>query len=170
MALPAKPSRCNQAAPTLRSTRATTLHVAFRREDEASERRSGTARGAQRAAPILPLPDAAQDRVIVAHAGPDLTFPAAPGQHVAAPVDGKVVFAGTFKRYGWLLILEHEREYHTLLWGFARLDVKRGDQVHVGQIVGIMDARDDDPPVLHVERRRNGQPIDLAASSNGIQG
>ena len=94
----------------------------------------------------------------------------APGQHVAAPVDGKVVFAGTFKRYGWLLILEHEREYHTLLWGFARLDVKRGDQVHVGQIVGIMDARDDDPPVLHVERRRNGRPIDLAASSNGIQG
>ena len=150
--------------------RATTLHVAFRREDEASERRSGTARGAQRAAPILPLPDAARDRVIVAHAGPDLTFPAAPGQHVAAPVDGKVVFAGTFKRYGWLLILEHEREYHTLLWGFARLDVKRGDQVHVGQIVGIMDARDDDPPVLHVERRRNGRPIDLAASSNGIQG
>ena len=98
----------------------------------------------------LPLPDAARDRVIVAHARPDQTFPAAPGQHVAAPVDGKVVFAGTFKRYGWLLILEHEREYHTLLRGFARLDVKRGDQVRVGQIVGIMDARDDDPPVLHV--------------------
>ena len=89
---------------------------------------------------------------------------------MAAPVEGKVVFAGTFKSYGWLLILEHEREYHTLLWGFARLDVRRGDQVHVGQIVGIMDAQGDDPPVLHVERRRNGRPIDLAASSNGIQG
>ena len=98
----------------------------------------------------------------------DLAQRAVPAQ--TAPVDGKVVFAGTFKSYGWLLILEHGREYHTLLWGFARLDVERGDQVHVGQIVGVMGARGDDPPVLHLERRRNGRPIDLAASSNGIQG
>jgi murein hydrolase activator len=150
--------------------RASVLKVAFRREDGLYEQSGGIAGSARRAAPILPLPDAAQDRVSVAHAGPELAFPAAPGQRVAAPVDGKVVFAGTFKSYGWLLILEHEREYHTLLWGFARLDVKRDDQVHVGQIVGIMDAQGDDPPVLHVERRRHGRPIDLAASSNGIQG
>jgi murein hydrolase activator len=150
--------------------RASVLEVAFRREDDLSEQSGGTAASARRAAPILPLPEAAQDRVGVAQAGPELAFPAAPGQRVAAPVDGKVVFAGTFKSYGWLLILEHEREYHTLLWGFARLDVKRDDQVHVGQIVGIMDAQGDDPPVLHVERRRHGRPIDLAASSNGIQG
>jgi murein DD-endopeptidase MepM/ murein hydrolase activator NlpD len=150
--------------------RASVLDVAFRREDGLSEQSSGTAGSARRAAPVLTLPEALQDRVSVAHAGPELAFRAAPGQRVAAPVDGKVVFAGTFKSYGWLLILEHEREYHTLLWGFARLDVKRDDQVHVGQIVGIMDAPGDDPPVLHVERRRHGRPIDLAASSNGIQG
>jgi septal ring factor EnvC (AmiA/AmiB activator) len=158
------------AGPPDALARATTLDVAFRREDEPSGHRSARARSGRVAAPILPLPEAAQDRVLVVRGGPELAFAAAPGQRVAAPVDGKVVFAGTFKSYGWLLILEHEREYHTLLWGFARLDVKRGDQVHVGQIVGIMDAQDDDPPVLHVERRRNGRPIDLAASSNGIQG
>ncbi|HEX2479955.1 MAG TPA: peptidoglycan DD-metalloendopeptidase family protein [Geminicoccaceae bacterium] len=162
---PARPGGSRDAI-----ARATALDVAFRREDDLSGRRSATARGGQGAAPILPLPEAAQDRVMVAHGGPELTFSAAPGQRVAAPVAGKVVFAGTFKSYGWLLILEHEREDHTLLWGFARLDVERGDQVRVGQIVGIMDARGDDPPVLHVERRRNGRPIDLAASSNGIQG
>jgi septal ring factor EnvC (AmiA/AmiB activator) len=152
------------------SGRVNVLDVAFRRDGHLSEPLRGTAGSARRAAPILPLPEAAQDRVIVAHGGPELTFPGSPGQRVAAPVEGKVVFAGTFKSYGWLLILEHEREYHTLLWGLARLDVRRGDQVHVGQIVGIMDAQGDDPPVLHVERRRNGRPIDLAASSNGIQG
>jgi murein hydrolase activator len=150
--------------------RASALDAAFRREDDPSEQTSGRARGARRAAPILPQPETARDRAIAAHGGPELAFPALPGQPVAASVDGKVAFAGTFKSYGWLLILEHEREYHTLLWGFARLDVKRGDQVHVGEIVGVMDARGDDPPVLHVERRRNGRPIDLAASSNGIQG
>lgn len=149
---------------------ATTLDVAFRREHDLAEPRSGAMRVGRRAAPMLPLPEAVRDRVVAAHRGPELAFPAAPGQPVGAPVDGKVVFAGTFKSYGWLLILEHEREYHTLLWGFARLDVKRGDQVHVGQIVGIMDAQGEDPPLLHVERRRNGRPIDLAASSNGIQG
>jgi septal ring factor EnvC (AmiA/AmiB activator) len=149
---------------------ATTLDVAFRREHDLAERRSGALRAGRRAAPILPLPEAVQDRFGAAHDGPELAFPAAPGQPVAAPVDGKVVFAGTFKSYGWLLILEHEREYHTLLWGFARLDVQRGDQVHVGQIVGIMDAQGEDPPVLHVEWRRNGRPIDVAATSNGIQG
>jgi murein hydrolase activator len=150
--------------------RATTLDVAFRCERDLDELGGGTSRLGRRAAPILPSPEAVQNHVLAAHGGPELAFPAAPGQPVAAPVDGKVVFAGTFKSYGWLLILEHQREYHTLLWGFARLDVRRGDQVHVGQIVGIMDARGDDPPVLHVERRRNGRPIDLAASSNGIQG
>lgn len=148
---------------------AAALEVAFRREGDLSER-SETARRGQGTVPILPVPEAAQDRLVVARGRPEVAFPAAPGQSVAAPVDGRVVFAGAFKSYGWLLILEHQREYHTLLWGFARLDVKRGDQVHVGQIVGIMDARGDDPPVLHVERRRNGRPIDLAASSNGIQG
>jgi hypothetical protein len=128
------------------------------------------ARAGLSTAPLLPVPEGAHDRVLLAHAGPELSIPAAPGQPVAAPVDGRVVFAGRFKSYGLLLILEHEGEYHTLLWGFARLDVHHGDQVGIGQIVGIMDARGDDPPVLHVERRRNGRPIDIAASSNGIQG
>ena len=99
-----------------------------------------------------------------------MTIPAAPGQAVATPVEGRVAFAGSFKSYGLLLILEHEGEYHTLLWGFARLEVRQGDQVQVGRIVGIMDARGDDPPVLHVERRQRGRPVDIAASSNGIQG
>jgi murein hydrolase activator len=101
---------------------------------------------------------------------PEITIAAAPGQGVAAPVDGTIVFADRFKSYGLLLIIEHEREYHTLLWGFAWLDVSLGDYVQAGQVVGIMGARGDGPPVLHVERRRNGRPINLAARSSGIQG
>ena len=120
--------------------------------------------------PILTVPAGPHDPGLIAHGGPDLSISAAPGQEVAAPVDGRVAFAGNFKSYGLLLILEHQGEYHTLLWGFARLDVRHGDQVQAGQIVGIMGARGDDAPVLHVERRRNGRPLDVAASSNGIQG
>ena len=99
-----------------------------------------------------------------------MTILAAPGQGIAAPVDGRIVFADQFKSYGLLLIIEHEHEYHTLLRGFARLDVSLGEHVQVGQIVGIMGASGNDPPVLHVERRRHGRPVNLAAGSSGIQG
>jgi murein DD-endopeptidase MepM/ murein hydrolase activator NlpD len=100
----------------------------------------------------------------------EVAFAAAPGQAVAAPVAGEVVFAGAFRSYGLLLIIEHEHEYHTLLWGFARLDVETGAAVRVGQLVGIMGTQSPGPPVLHVERRRYGRPINLAASSSGIRG
>ena len=127
-------------------------------------------RGALPAPPILIVPAHPDGQSLIAQGGPEVIIPAAPGQAVAAPAAGRVAFAGSFKSYGLLLILEHEAEYHTLLWGFARLEVRQGDQVQVGRIVGIMDARGDDPPVLHVERRRRGRPVDIAASSNGIQG
>jgi murein DD-endopeptidase MepM/ murein hydrolase activator NlpD len=97
---------------------------------------------------------------------------ALPRQRVATPDDGEVVFAGEFRSYGLLLIIEHDPEYHTLLWGFSRLDVELGDSLHQGQIVGI--AGRGEAPKLHVEMRRNGRPVNpevwLAASNSGVKG
>jgi len=97
---------------------------------------------------------------------------AAPRQPVAAPGDGRIVFAGDFRSYGLLLIIEHGSGYHTLLWGFSSLDVGMGDAVQTGQILGIL--RDEASPKLHVELRRNGLPVSpevwLAASNSGIKG
>jgi hypothetical protein len=146
------------------------LDVAFWPDGGSLPEGAARARGALPGLPVLTVPARPYDDRLIAHGGPEVAIPAAPGQAVAAPVEGRVVFAGSFKSYGLLLILEHEGEYHTLLWGFARLAVRQGDQVQVGRIVGIMDARGDGPPVLHVERRRRGRPVDIAASSNGIQG
>ena len=105
---------------------------------------------------------------------PGIVIAAAPGQTVAAPEDGRVVFAGPFKSYGLLLIIEHDPEYHTLLWGFSRLDVELGDRVRTGQIVGVMGADGERSPQLHVELRVNGQPVNplpwLAASSSRVRG
>ncbi len=107
-------------------------------------------------------------------AKPGITIAAAPGQAVAAPEDGRVVFAGPFRSYGQLLIIEHQREYHTLLWGFSELDVAKGDRVRTGQIVGVMAVEAKPVPELHVELRRNGRPVNplpwLAASSNKVRG
>jgi septal ring factor EnvC (AmiA/AmiB activator) len=160
----------SEAAVVDGSSRATALDVLFSADGGLSGRNAGRGRARRSPPPLLPVPDGRHAGALAAGRGPELTILAAPGQAVAAPREGRVAFAGRFKSYGLLLILEHEAEYHTLLWGFARLDVRHGEQVEVGQIVGIMDATGDDPPVLHVERRRNGRPVDIAASSNGIQG
>jgi murein DD-endopeptidase MepM/ murein hydrolase activator NlpD len=128
-------------------------------------------------APIMPIPgdlagpfsDRGGDDL-----KPGISIVAAPGQAVAAPEGGRVAFAGSFKSYGLLLIIEHQREYHTLLWGFSRLDVVIGDPVWSGQIVGVMAADPERPAELHVELRRNGRPVNplpwVAASSNKVRG
>ncbi|MEM8949445.1 MAG: peptidoglycan DD-metalloendopeptidase family protein [Pseudomonadota bacterium] len=102
----------------------------------------------------------------------EIEIAARPNQRVAAPDDGRVVFAGDFRSYGLLLIIEHGNGYHTLLWGFSSLDIEFGDTVQAGQIVGIV--KDGPSPKLHIELRRNGQPVSpevwLAASNSGVKG
>jgi septal ring factor EnvC (AmiA/AmiB activator) len=86
-----------------------------------------------------------------------------PGAQVVAPYDGKVVFAGPFRAYGLLLIIEHSEGYHTLLAGMSRIDAEIGQWLLSGEPVGIMGQHaglaSDAPPSLYVELRRNGQPI-----------
>lgn len=81
------------------------------------------------------------------------------GAQVVAPYDGKVVFAGPFRAYGLLLIIEHSEGYHTLLAGMDRIDAEVGQVLLSGEPVGTMAPAQDAPPSLYVELRRNGQPI-----------
>jgi murein DD-endopeptidase MepM/ murein hydrolase activator NlpD len=83
-----------------------------------------------------------------------------PAERVAAPVSGRVVFAAPFKSYGPLLIIAHD-EYHTVLWGFAQLEVVVDDRVIEGQTLGLIGGESGTAPSLHVESRRDGHPIDL---------
>jgi len=78
---------------------------------------------------------------------------------VIAPYDGQVAFAGPFRGYGLLLIIEHGEGYHTLLAGMARIDIGVGQRLLAGEPVGVMGQQDDVKPTLYVELRRNGQPI-----------
>jgi murein DD-endopeptidase MepM/ murein hydrolase activator NlpD len=127
---------------------------------------------------LLPAPAPIRPTPAVAARGEGhatgMTIGAVPGQRVAAPRDGRIVFADAFKGYGLLLIIEHDSEYHTLLWGFSRLRVAVGDEVRGGEIVGIMDLIDGVPPRLGVELRRRGRPVGplpwLAASSSKVRG
>lgn len=107
----------------------------------ASPARVSAARVHRPEAPIMPLPGEIVRTFEEQSSGaprPGFVIAATRGQAVAAPEDGRVVFAGPFKSYGLLLIIEHGREYHTLLWGFSRIDVAYGENVRTGQAVGTI--------------------------------
>jgi septal ring factor EnvC (AmiA/AmiB activator) len=89
-----------------------------------------------------------------------LTFTALPGSPVVAPAAGRVVFAGPFRGYGQILILQHKDGYHSFLAGFGRIDAEMGQEVEAGEPLGILPAKDAGRPELYFEWRRNGAPVD----------
>jgi septal ring factor EnvC (AmiA/AmiB activator) len=101
-------------------------------------------------------------------AGPatGLSYRAAPGARVVSPCGGRVVFAGPFRSYGLLLIVDCGGGYHFVLAGLDRLDVSVGNAVQAGEPVGVMPGWNPrvpgNRPALYVELRRGGQPVDPA--------
>ncbi len=78
---------------------------------------------------------------------------------VIAPYEGHIAFVGEFRGYGQLLIIEHSEGYHTLLAGMSRIDSVMGQTVLIGEPVGIMNSNSGAKPILYVEFRRAGKPI-----------
>jgi len=92
-----------------------------------------------------------------------------PGAQVTTPCDGWVVYAGPFRSYGQLLILNAGGGYHVLIAGMERISVNIGQFVLTGEPVATMGttsqvasilAANASRPVLYVEFRRDGTPID----------
>jgi septal ring factor EnvC (AmiA/AmiB activator) len=89
-----------------------------------------------------------------------LSFATAAGARVVAPHGGHVVFAGPFRGYGRLLIIDHGEGYHTLLAGLGRIDVAVNQRLLAGEPIGIMAPSGKGNPRLYLELRRNGRPVD----------
>jgi septal ring factor EnvC (AmiA/AmiB activator) len=92
-----------------------------------------------------------------------------PGAQVTTPCDGWVVYAGPFRSYGQLLILNAGGGYHVLIAGMERISVNIGQFVLTGEPVATMGstsqvasilATNASRPVLYVEFRKDGTPID----------
>jgi septal ring factor EnvC (AmiA/AmiB activator) len=90
---------------------------------------------------------------------------------VVTPVDGHVEFAGPFRSYGQLLILNTGGGYHVLLAGLGEITAEQGQFLQAGEPVGIMgksaapgtltgDQLQGGRPVLYIEFRKNGEAID----------
>ena len=89
---------------------------------------------------------------------------------VTAPADGWVLYAGAFRAYGNLLIIDAGTGHHIVLAGMDRIDVGQGQFVVGGEPVGIMGqirlagvtaaAAENDNPTLYIEFRKDGDPVD----------
>lgn len=95
-----------------------------------------------------------------------------PHAQVNSPADGWVVYAGPFRSYGQLLIINAGGGYHVLLAGMERIDVQLGQFVLAGEPVAEMstpqlasagtEAMGVTQPVLYIEFRKDGTSIDPA--------
>jgi murein hydrolase activator len=98
-----------------------------------------------------------------------ISLAARAGAQVTTPCDGWVVYAGPFRSYGQLLILNAGGGYHVLIAGMERISVNIGQFVLTGepvatvgstsQVASIL-ATNASQPVLYVEFRKDGTPID----------
>lgn len=89
-----------------------------------------------------------------------MTYASLPGSPVVAPASGRVVFAGPFRGYGQIVILQHAGGYHSFLSGFGRIDADMGQDVEAGEPLGVLPAKAGERPELYFELRYNNEPID----------
>jgi murein hydrolase activator len=98
-----------------------------------------------------------------------LSIAARPSGQITSPCDGWVVYSGVFRNYGQLLILNAGGGYHVLLAGMERISVDLGQFVVTGEPVAVMGggaqsaavtAGGATQPVLYVEFRKDGVPVD----------
>lgn len=88
-----------------------------------------------------------------------LTIATRPAAQAIAPNNGRIVFAGPYRGFGSIVIIDHGAGWTTLITGLAALDVAVGDAVVQGSPIGRAGAVD---PKIMVELRRGNRPIDIA--------
>lgn len=85
-----------------------------------------------------------------------LTLAPAAGAQVVAPARGRVAFAGEYRGFGRIVIIEHPGGWTSLVTGLERVEVAVGDSVIGGSPLGR--ASGGSQPVT-IELRRDGKPV-----------
>ena len=92
------------------------------------------------------------------------------GATVHAPADGWVAYAGPFRSYGEVVILDTGEKHHVVLAGMEKIKVSAGQFVVAGEPVATMGETRfagsaaltlaSERPTLYIEMRKDGQPVD----------
>jgi len=65
-----------------------------------------------------------------------ITIAAARGSEVKSVGDGEVIYAGPFRSYGKVVIVDHKKGYFTIYGFLDRIGVSKGDKVHAASVLG----------------------------------
>jgi septal ring factor EnvC (AmiA/AmiB activator) len=88
-----------------------------------------------------------------------ITFAPTSGAEVIAPAPGRIAYAGPFRGYGEIVVIDHGSGWTSTITDLASLGVRVGDTVRARQALGRVAQRD---PRVTVELRRNGRPFPIA--------
>jgi septal ring factor EnvC (AmiA/AmiB activator) len=78
------------------------------------------------------------------------------GAQAVAPAAGRVAFAGPYRGYGAIVIVDHGHGWTSLVTGLAQLNVKVGQELVAGSPLGVAGPGN---PTVSLELRRDGQPV-----------
>ncbi|MDX3909089.1 MAG: peptidoglycan DD-metalloendopeptidase family protein [Sphingobium sp.] len=87
-----------------------------------------------------------------------LTLATQPNAQVVAPAAGRIAFAGYYRGFGQILIIDHGQGWTTLITNLHRLSVAVGNSVRQGTPVGIAAPS---TTTVTVELRRAGRPVNI---------
>lgn len=78
------------------------------------------------------------------------------GAQAVAPAPGRVAFAGPYRGYGSIVIIDHGNGWTSLVTGLAQVDTAVGRNVVAGSPLGLAGPG---RPVVSLELRRDGKPV-----------
>ncbi len=87
-----------------------------------------------------------------------ITIRSTGGATVVSPMAGKIRFAGPFKNYKLIVIIEHEKGYLSLIAGLSEIYGRVGTEIYSGEPVGKIPSSDKKESSLYFELRHNGTP------------
>ncbi len=83
------------------------------------------------------------------------------GTPVGAPCEGRVIAAGWMGGYGKAVVISHPKGYKTLCGHLSRINVREGQYVPAGKIIGRVGSTGfSTGPHLHFSLWKDGRPID----------
>jgi septal ring factor EnvC (AmiA/AmiB activator) len=97
------------------------------------------------------------DTVVVSNG---ITIRPAEPSPVRAVAKGEVLYAGEFMGYGLMALLVHPDNLFTIYARLGELNVKKGQKVSVGEILGTSGTDAEDKPAVYFELRLHGEAMD----------
>ena len=80
------------------------------------------------------------------------------GAQVVAPADGRIAYAGPYRGYGTILIIDHANGWSSLITNLIATTPGVGTRVTQGEPLGRAGP---DRPIITIELRRQGRPVDI---------